>query len=189
MLDKTDFSQTEQFIIQIPCMYTVYCNRESKFWTVPTGEGKTESIHTDSDVTPAEELAVNVVLPEGGPAGVLLEFLVEGLIGEHVEQAQDLHHRVGEAILQEADLTHWALLRQDIGADHVEIVAALSKNTEYTFPKKTEKTEHVLLCIFCGTSAEEDTDDSEYKGCVFKGQLLMTVQNVINRFNKRVPPF
>lgn len=69
------------------------------------GQGKPECIHTDGNVTPAEELTLNVVLPQGGLAGVLLEPLPERLIGELVERAQDLHHHVGEAVLQEADLT------------------------------------------------------------------------------------
>lgn len=59
----------------------------------------------DGDVTPADELAVNVVLLEGGPAGVLLDPLPKRLTHEHVERVQDMHHRVEEAVWREADLT------------------------------------------------------------------------------------
>lgn len=68
-------------------------------------------VRFNGDVAAAEELAVDVELRECGPPGVLLEPLLERLIGEHVEHleghlaAKDLQHGVGEATLQEADRT------------------------------------------------------------------------------------
>lgn len=65
-------------------------------------------VRTNGDVASSEELAVDVELREGGPAGVLLEPLAERLVGEHVERLEGhvqrpeyLHHRVGESALRE----------------------------------------------------------------------------------------
>ena len=77
-------------------------------WNFDARASIMEVIYTNGDVASAEELAVDVELREGGPAGVLLEPLAERLVGEHVERleghverAQDLHDGVGESALRE----------------------------------------------------------------------------------------
>lgn len=106
---------TEQIHTAISCACTVTEGLTVRNHNRGRREGRerTSYIHTDGDVASAEELTIDAELQEGGPAGVLLAPLSERLIGEHIERLeghikrpQNLHHRVGEAALREANRTH-----------------------------------------------------------------------------------
>ena len=72
--------------------------------------------HLGDDVAAAHELAAHVELRHGGPVGVLLDALADGVVGEHVHVGELDAHVVEHA----RDLGGEAALRHGLGALHEE---------------------------------------------------------------------